>query len=157
MSADFSAPHAAVALGNRIGSSRTLWLRGFVVLAGVFASVLFIVVGLGYELQLYGDGSIFSYAIAARDAWAFHWHNISGRVTVYLFCHVPSELYVKLTDDLRGGIGLYGFLFFGSQLFGLFLTLAADRSQGRAIFIGACLSTALFCPLVFGYPTEMWV
>jgi hypothetical protein len=37
------------------------------------------------------------------------------------------------------------------------LTFAADRSQGRAIFTGACLSTAVLCPLVFGYPTEMWV
>src|SRR5262249_16397269 len=100
---------------------------------------------------------VFSYAIAVRDAWAFHWHNISARVTVYLFCHAPAELYAKLTGDARGAIALYGFLFFGAQLFGLALTFAADRSQRPVIFTGACLSTARLCPLVFGCPTEMWV
>src|ERR1700742_1866341 len=104
MSADFSAPGDAVPLGNRIGFSRVLFVRGFIVVAGVLASVFFIIAGLAYELQLYGDGSIFSYAIAVRDAWAFHWHNISGRVTVYLFCHVPAELYMWLTGDARGAI-----------------------------------------------------
>jgi len=29
---------------------------------------LFVVVGLNYQLQLYADGSIFSYAVAVRDA-----------------------------------------------------------------------------------------
>src|SRR5258708_26344917 len=36
-------------------------------------------------------------------------------------------------------------------------TFAADRSKGRIIFAYACLSTACFCPLVFGFPTEMWL
>jgi len=34
---------------------------------------------------------------------------------------------------------------------------AADRSQGRIIFCAACVSVAGLCPLVFGYPTEMWM
>src|SRR5262249_17121924 len=36
-------------------------------------------------------------------------------------------------------------------------TFAADRSKGRIIFSYACLSTACLCPLVFGFPTEMWM
>jgi hypothetical protein len=35
-------------------------------------------------------------------------------------------------------------------------TFAADRSRDRSIFVYACCSTALLCPLVFGFPTEMW-
>ena len=36
-------------------------------------------------------------------------------------------------------------------------TFAADRSRGRIIFVYACCSTALLCPLIFGFPTEMWL
>ena len=45
-------------------------LRVLVVTAGIGTSILFIVVGLATRLQMFGDGSIFSYAVAAQDAWA---------------------------------------------------------------------------------------
>jgi hypothetical protein len=129
----------------------------FIVLAaaGVGVSVLFLVIGISTELQMFGDGSIFSYAIAAQQAWSFHWHNISGRLFVYLFAHVPPQTYVGLTADPRGGILIYGLLHFSAPLLGLISTLAADRTTNRVIFAYACLSTACLCPLVFGVPTEM--
>jgi hypothetical protein len=100
---------------------------------------------------------MFSYAVAVEDAWAFHWHNIVGRAFVYAFTTAPAEAYVHLTGDAHGGIALYGFLFFAAPLAGLIATWAADRSKGRAIFGFACASTACLLPLVFGFPTEMWV
>jgi hypothetical protein len=106
---------------------------------------------------MYGDGSIFSYSVAVKAGWAFHFHNISDRLFVYLFSHLPAEVYVALTHDARGGIALYGLLFFGAPLVGLAATFAADRSGGRVILACACLSTVVLCPLVFGFPTEMWV
>ena len=132
-------------------------LTAVVVVAGIACSILFVVIGLLYELQMYGDGSIFSYSVAVRDSWAFHWHNISGRLFVYLFSFVPAKTFVKLTHDAHGGIVIYGFLFFVVQLLGLIATFAADRSKGRIIFKYACCSTALLCPLVFGFPTEIWM
>ncbi len=135
----------------------TRLLRALAVATGLSWSILFVALGLGYDLQLFGDGSIFSYSVAVEDGWLFHWHNISVRLFVHLFSHVPAETYVRFTGDARGGILLYGFLFFGAQLLGLALTLAVDRSQGRIIFSYACFSTACLCPLVFGAPTEMWM
>jgi hypothetical protein len=132
-------------------------LRTLVIAAGVGASALFVIVGLRYGLEMYADGSIFSYSIAVDDAWKFHWHNISGRLFVYLFSLVPAETYVRLTGDAHGGIVVYGLLFFAAPLLGLVATYAADRSPGRIIFSYACLSTACLCPLVFGFPTEVWV
>jgi hypothetical protein len=132
-------------------------LRTLVRSAGIGWSVLFVAVGLLFELQLYGDGSIFSYAIATGETWAFHWHNISVRLFVHLLTHVPAEAYVALSGDADGAIVLYGFLFFGAPLLGLALTYLADRSRSRLIFTFACLSTACLCPLVLGCPTEMWV
>ncbi|HVI65857.1 MAG TPA: hypothetical protein VM910_25215, partial [Bradyrhizobium sp.] len=153
MTSGVSGP-ATVAYASRdvvSGRSDVDVLRAFAIAVGICWSVLFVVIGLRYELQMYADGSIFSYAIAARDAWAFHWHNISDRLFVYLFCHLPAETYVELTGDPYGGIMVYGFLFFVAPLLGLTATFAADRSQGRIIFSYACLSTACLCPLVFGF------
>lgn len=132
-------------------------LRNLAVSVGVLWSAAFVVVGLHYDLQLYADGSMFSYAVAAQDAWAFHWHNIPGRMFVYFYAHLPSEAYVGWFGDARGGVVLYGFLFFIAPLLGLIATYAADRSESRVIFVYACASTAALCPLVFGFPTEVWV
>jgi hypothetical protein len=132
-------------------------LRRLLVTAGLTSSVLFIIVGLAFDLEMFGDGSIFSYSVAVADGWRIHWHNISCRVFVLLFCHLPAEAYVRLMADPRGGIVIYGFLFFGAQLFGLLATYLIDRSRRRILFSYACGSTAVLCPLVFGFPTEMWM
>jgi hypothetical protein len=145
---------ARAGLGVR---SETHALRNLAVLVGVLWSAAFVVVGLHYDLQMYADGSLFSYAVAAQDAWAFHWHNISGRLFVYLYAYLPSEAYVGLFHDARGGVVVYGLLFFIAPLLGLIATYAADRSDGRVVFAYACVSTAALCPLVFGFPTEVWV
>lgn len=148
----------------RIARPRALSVRSdldklciLAIAAGISVSVLFIALGLRDDLQMYGDGSLFSYAVAVRDAWAFHCHNIAGRLTVYLYAFAPAEAYVQLTGDPQGGIVLYGLLFFAAQLLGLLATFAADRSERRVIFTYACFSTACLCPLVFGFPTEVWV
>lgn len=157
MTAELS-PSVAVrdaARGERAAAADAL--RALAVAAGLCWAVLFVVLGLRYELQLYADGSIFSYSVAVEDGWAFHWHNITGRLFVYLFCHVPAELYVALTRDAHGGIAVYGFLFFAAPLLGLAATFAAERSRDRVIFPFACGSTACLCPLVFGFPTETWI
>jgi hypothetical protein len=129
-------------------------LRALAVGAGLSWALIFLVVGVGFDLQLFGDGAVFSYAVAVQDSWAFHWHNIVARVFVYLYAVAPAEAFVGLTQSARGGIVLYGLLFFGAQLFGLAATYAVDPSPRRTIFVYACASVALACPLAFGFPTE---
>jgi hypothetical protein len=142
---------------GRSCASTTIVLRALAIAAGICWSIVFVVVGLHYQLQMYADGSMFSYSVGAGDAWAFHWHNIIGRLFVYVFAYVPAQLYLEVTKDVRGAIDVYGLMFFVAPLLGLMATLAADRSKGRIIFVYACLSTACLCPLVFGFPTEMWI
>ena len=132
-------------------------LRFLIVGAGLGWSVAFPVIALFHQLELYGDGAMFSYAVAVRDVWAFHWHNISGRTTVFLLTLLPAEALVRITGNPWAGIIAYGLLFYLSPLMGLAVTYAADRSPGRIIFVYACGSTALLCPLIFGFPTEMWL
>jgi hypothetical protein len=132
-------------------------LRSFAIAAGIAAALLFVVVGIRYELQMYADGSLFSYAVAVQDAWAFHCHNIAGRLAVYLFAFAPAQAYVGLSGDAAGGVAVYGFLFFVLQFLGLIATFLLDRSASRLIFCYACASTACLCPLVFGFPTEVWM
>lgn len=134
-----------------------LELRTCVIVAGVIWSVAFVIAGPGYDLQLYGDGSIFSYAVAVQDAWSIHWHNISGRLFVYLYAHLPAEIYVGIAGDPRGGVVLYGLLFFVAPALSLLATFVLDQSRGRLVFSFACASTACLCPLVFGFPTETWL
>lgn len=132
-------------------------LRRLAIVFGLGSAIAFIIVGVATELQMFGDGSIFSYAVATQDAWAFHWHNISGRMFSYVYAYIPAEAVVALTGSAKAGIAVYGLLHFAAPLLGLLLTFAIDRSKGRAIFATACLSTACLCPLVYGAPTEMWM
>ena len=124
---------------------------------GLCWSVAFPVIALFYQLELYGDGAMFSYAVAVRDVWAFHWHNISGRTSVFLLTLLPAEALVRITGNPWAGIIAYGLLFYISPLIGLAATYATDRSPGRIIFVYAGASTALLCPLIFGFPTEIWL
>lgn len=143
-------------------SSRALGLnncsfRLLIVGAGLCWSIAFPLIAISCQLQLYGDGAMFSYAVAVRDVWAFHWHNISGRTSVFLLTLWPAETLVGMTGNPWDGIILYGLLFNVAPLAGLVVTYAADRSRGRLIFVYACGSTALLCPLIFGFPSEMWL
>jgi hypothetical protein len=136
--------------------SDIILLRALVVGVGSCWSVAFIAIALGYQLQLYADGAMFSYAVAVEDVWAFHWHNISGRLSVFFLSLLPAETYVRVSGNPGAGIMVYGALFYVAPLAGLIGSFAADRSRGRLVFVYACCSTALLCPLVFGFPTEMW-
>jgi hypothetical protein len=140
----------------RAGGSVQL-LRRLVIAAGLAWAIFFVVAEIRYGLELFGDGSIFSYSVAVEDAWRFHWHNIPGRLFVFAFCYATAEAYVHLTHDAAGGIAAYALLFSGAQLLGLMATWQADHSPNRLIFTYACGSTACVCPFVFGFPTEMWL
>jgi hypothetical protein len=131
--------------------------RRLVIAAGLCWSAAFVFVALSYQLELYGDGAMFSYAVAVQDVWAFHWHNISGRTSVFLLTLLPAESLVAITGEPWAGIISYGFLFHVAPLAGLAATYAADRSPGQQVFLYGCGSTALLCPLIFGFPTEMWL
>lgn len=132
-------------------------LRQFVVATALVAAALFVVVGLAFDLQTYGDGSIFSYAVATREVWAFHWHNIATRVATYALTLAPGEAAVALTGAPSAGVFVYGLFFFVAPAVSLAATFALDRAAGRPYFIAACAATALLAPLVFGFPTEMWI
>src|SRR6476620_9767527 len=111
-----ASPSSSGAGGSRMsaaGDGKAAWrrFRIFAIASGLIASVAFVVLGVAAELQLYGDGSIFSYAVAAQDAWAFHWHNISGRLFTYLFAYVVPQQIVALTGSARASIAAYGVLF----------------------------------------------
>lgn len=101
-------------------SAACLGRRGRLVLA-------FIAIALGYQLQLYTDGAMFSYAVAVEDVWAFHWHNISGRLSVFFLSLLPAETYVRVSGNPGAGIMIYGALFYAAPLAGLIGTFAADR------------------------------
>ncbi|HET9536155.1 MAG TPA: hypothetical protein VFP43_12535 [Mesorhizobium sp.] len=141
---------------SRSSAREASLLRNLAVAAGLGWSLAFVIVALVYELQLYADGAMFSYAVAVQDVWAFHWHNIANRVSVFFLSLWPAEALVGLTGSPAAGITTYGFLFYVVPLIGLLGTLAADRSRGRIFFAYGCASTALLCPLIFGFPTEMW-
>ena len=67
-------------------------LRNLAVAAGLGWSLAFVIVALVYELQLYADGAMFSYAVAVQDVWAFHWHNIAQpHLSVFPFALGPPK------------------------------------------------------------------
>ena len=147
---------AQASFGRRLGGAGLSGLGAVAAALALGWAVLFIALGVWSRLQLFADGSMFSYAVAVQDAWAFHWHNVSVRSTVWLLFLAPAELFVRLTGDAGAGVALYGWLHFAAPLASFALTWPADRSPGRALFVAACGSTVCLLPLVFGFPTEMW-
>ncbi|MBV8836391.1 MAG: hypothetical protein JO000_07630, partial [Alphaproteobacteria bacterium] len=130
-----AAPRAVAAAPSRSRSATPAQaLRSIAIGAGIAVSLLFVIVGIRYQMQMYADGSLFSYAVAVQDGWAFHCHNIAGRLAVYLFAFAPAQAYIGLTHDVHGGVALYGFLFFVLQFLGLVATFLADRSRNRLVF-----------------------
>ncbi|MBL8805653.1 MAG: hypothetical protein JNN22_02310 [Rhodospirillales bacterium] len=130
-------------------------LRRTVVAAAVAFAVLSPVVGLGAGLEKFGDGSIFAYSVAALDAWAFHWHNISGRVFSYLMLYVPAQAVASASGSATAGILAYGALLFGAPGLSLAAVRMLDASRDRTVFAFACASTAALLPFCYGFPTEM--
>ena len=49
-----------------------LAFRHLIIGAGLTWSAAYVVIALYYQLELYGDGAMFSYAVAVRDVRAFH-------------------------------------------------------------------------------------
>src|SRR5215467_14633624 len=96
-------------------------LRRLIIGGGLCWSIAFVIIGLSYQLELYGDGAMFSYAVAVQDVWAFHWHNVSGRSSVFLLSLLPAETMVGATGRPWAGIITYGLLFYISPLIGLVL------------------------------------
>src|SRR5215470_3035648 len=132
-------------------------LQVLVIAIGLAWSIAFLVIALHYELQLYADGAMFSYAVAVQDVWAFHWHNISARASVFVLTLLPAEIYVGLTSNPFNGIKVYGFLLYAAPLFSLICTFGADRSRAHITFTYACISNALLCPLKVTLPKETLV
>jgi hypothetical protein len=79
-------------------------LRFLIIGAGLCWSVAFVVNRAFYELELYGDGAMFSYAV--------HWHNISGRTSVFLLSLLAAEALVGIRGNPWVGIITYGLLFY---------------------------------------------
>jgi hypothetical protein len=135
----------AAALARLVAALALLWCAAFPL------------VGLAFRLQTFADAGLFAYAVAAGESWSFHWRNISGRAFAWAWASAPAEAWGRLTGDPEAAVALYGALWFAAPAVGLAATLAADRSAGRAFTLWACAATALVLPLLFGFPTELWV
>lgn len=117
--------------------------------------VAFVVLGLWARLHWFADGSLFAYAVAADDGWAMHWRQIPGRVAAWLWASWPGQVVGRVTGDPALGVAAYGALLFAAPGLGLALAWWADRT--RVLRCWAAASTVLLCPVVFGFPTEIWV
>ena len=77
--------------------------RYLVIGTGLCWAIAFVPVALWYQLELYGDGAMFSYAVAVQDVWAFHWHNISGRIVGLSLLPVAGRDGGRLHRQAMGG------------------------------------------------------
>lgn len=123
--------------------------------AGVATALAFLVVGPAFQLQTYGDGAIFSWAVALGEAWDIHWRNIAPRAAAYVLQLHPAERIGAWTQSPRAAVAAYGVLLAAPQALGLAATFVFDRTRARIFFATACASTACLAPLVFGFPSEM--
>ena len=109
----------------------------------------------GAGLLLFADGALFAYAVAAADSWDFHFRQIPPRAAAWALTAGVGEAVTRLSGQPAWGVAAYHAAFLALPGVGLAATWAADRT-GR-ILPWACASTALLLPLVFAFPTELWV
>lgn len=147
MTAAIATPPPAASL--LAGCGRPLWRAALVV------AVAFPLLGVGFRLNLFADASLFSYGVAACDAWEFHFRQIPTRISAFLLSVLPGQVLGCLVGRPALGVAAYAVLFFSAPLLGLLATRAADRAG--TLLPWAALSVLLLCPLVFGFPSELWV
>jgi len=115
----------------------------------------FPLLGLGARLPLFADGALFSYAVAAGDSWDFHFRQIPARAAAWLLTAGLGDAVGRLSGHAMAGVRAYWAAFLLAPALGLLATWRTDAS-GRILPFAAG-STALLLPLVFPFPTEMWV
>jgi hypothetical protein len=134
---------------------RELRPRSVVLALAIAWCAAFPLVGVPAELHFFADGSLFSYAVAADNAWSFHWRQIPGRLAAYLWASWPGQEWGLLTGDPSAGVAVYAALNFLAPAAGLAAVWAADRAG--TFTSCAALSSSLLCPVLFGFPTELWI
>lgn len=130
--------------------------RALIALASAWCLV-FPVLGLATTLFAFADGGLFAYAAAAGEGWELHWRNIPGRIAAFAAAGLPGALAARAAADPSVGLAVYGACWLLAPALGLAATAAADRSGGRVFTLWAAASTALALPLVYGFPTELWI
>ncbi len=116
---------------------------------------VFLLAGLAAQLLLFADGGLFAYAVAAGDSWDFHFRQIPARAAAWAVTAGLGEAIGRLAGAPALGVAAYHAAFLALPALSLVATLRADRSG--QILPWAAASTALLLPLVFGFPTELWV
>jgi hypothetical protein len=125
------------------------------ILAGLVVAVAIPVLTFLFRFNLFADGAIFSYSVAAADGWRFHWVNIANRIAVFLIAHLPAQAIGLSTGEPDLAIGIYTALFYSAPLAGLVLTIRLDTAPSRAFAVAASLGTVLFLPFVVPFPSEL--
>ncbi len=110
---------------------------------------------LGFRVNLFADGALFTYAVGVGDSWGHHWHNIAGRAAVWALVLRPAEWLGAWTGRVAVAEAAYVLLFYAWPL----VSLAVVARAGAPGWVGraAVLSHIGLLPFVFGFPTEMWV
>ena len=118
-------------------------------------ALAFPVLALGFRVNLFADGALFTYAVGVGDSWGHHWHNIAGRAAVWALVLRPAEWLGALSGRVAVAEAAYVLLF---HLWPL-ACLAVVARSGAPGWVGraAVLSHVGLLPFVFGFPTEMWV
>lgn len=141
---------AAALLPAWLYSSTFFWFT-------VAVTVVYSVVYVTTNLNLFFDGSSFSVAVASGRPWQLCWCNFPGRFASYFLESVPASAFGQLTGSGAGAVHVYAGLYIIWPTLGVVATRYIDCTNGRHISVFCNIATLTLPAYVFGFPTEVWI
>lgn len=141
---------AAALLPAWLYSSTFFWFT-------VAVTIVYSVVYVTTNLNLFFDGSAFSAAVASGRPWELCWCNFPGRFASYSLVSLPASAFGQLSGSGAGAVHVYAGLYIIWPTLGVVATRFIDCTNGRHISVFCNIATLTVPAYVFGFPTEVWI
>lgn len=128
----------------------------YVLSAGLLA--IGAVAGAVCGVMAFADGGYFVFGMATGDPWHLFWNNVPQRAAAYVITIAPLEWALdRGLLSVASLLPIYSAVFLGFPVACMALAPLSLGREQRRLLIYPALALAGIAPLLYGFPTEVWL